>query len=135
MTEKHSFYLDAENYKTALAMYKTKNFSTISELMNTALKEWIVRNVSQKSMTFVAQELCAQVENSIQVFERRVSHMLFKLAVSDTELKHIIAAYYSADEDYLREIHDRSIREVRVTNGLLNVSKMIQEKEDTSWPD
>ena len=130
-----AIHLDDEIYEKVSAIYKIKNFSTISEFVDNAIREWFERDASQDGSVYMSKQLVSLVESTIRQSEQRINRMLFKLAVSDTELKHIIAAYYSADEDYLKEIHDRSIREVRVTNGLLNVSKMIQEKEDTSWLD
>ena len=135
MATKVTIYLDEELYGKIQKLYKIKNFRTISEFFETAMIEWFERDASEEGSVYMSKQLVSLVESTIRQSEQRVNRMLFKLAVSDTELKHIIAAYYSADEDYLKEIHDRSIREVRVTNGLLNVSKMIQEKEDTSWLD
>ena len=135
MATKVTIYLDEELYGKIQKLYKIKNFRTISEFFETAMIEWFERDASEEGSVYMSKQLVSLVESTIRQSEQRINRMLFKLAVSDTELKHIIAAYYSADEDYLREIHDRSIREVRVTNGILNVSKMIQEKEDTSWLD
>ena len=135
MATKVTIYLDEELYGKIQKLYKIKNFRTISEFFETAMIEWFERDASEEGSVYMSKQLVSLVESTIRQSEQRINRMLFKLAVSDTELKHIIAAYYSADEDYLKEIHDRSIREVRVTNGLLNVSKMIQEKEDTSWLD
>lgn len=126
MTEKHSIYLDAELFETISQIYKRKNFSSISELINKAVEEWLAREAGQIASTYMSKDLVTLIENTIQLSERRINRMLFKLAVSDAELKHVLATEYSIDGKFLEKIHERSEREVRLTNGMLNLNQVIE---------
>lgn len=129
MTGKHSIYLDTELFETISQIYKMKNFSSISELINKAVEEWLAREAGQIASTYMSKDLVTLIENTIQLSERRINRMLFKLAVSDAELKHVLATEYSIDEKFLERIHERSEREVRLTNGMLNLKQVIDGQD------
>ena len=129
MTEKHTIYLDTELFETISQIYKVKNFSSISELINKAVEEWLARETGQAASGYISKELVTLIENTILLSERRINRILFKLAVSDTELKHVIAEGYTIDEKYLDKIHEKGIREVRQTNGILDLKKVIEAQK------
>lgn len=41
--------------------------------------------------------------------------------------KEDMAEYFSLDEGFLEDAHDRSVREVRQTNGILNLAQVMSE--------
>ena len=59
--------------------------------------------------------------------------------VSDVEIKKVLAMEFDFDEDTLADIYDRSIREVRSTNGFVNlietVKRIDEERESFRWRD
>ena len=77
----------------------------------------------------ISKDIATIVENTIQLSERRINRILFKLAVSDTELKHVIAEGYTIDEKYLEKLHEKGIREVRQTNGILDLKQVIEAQK------
>ena len=59
--------------------------------------------------------------------------------VSDAEIKKVLAMEFDFDEDTLADIYDRSIREVRSTNGFVNLIETVkrtdEERESFRWRD
>ena len=58
--------------------------------------------------------------------------MLFKLAVGDAELKRVItiASRFKTRIHLMDEIHEQSLREVRITNGILNLKNTLEHTND-----
>jgi len=127
MKVRHSIYFEQDTYESAVSICKLRNFSSISELINRALEEYLARESGQTMMKLLSKEMISVVENTILMSERRINHILFKLAVGDAEMKHVMAEYFSLDEGFLEDAHDRSVREVRQTNGILNLAQVMSE--------
>ena len=130
MKVRHSIYFEQDTYESAVSICKLRNFSSISELINRALEEYLAREAGQTLTKLLSKEMISVVENTILMSERRINHILFKLAVGDAEMKHVMAEYFSLDEGFLEEAHDRSIREVRQTNGILNLAQVMSEARE-----
>lgn len=128
--QKHRVSFNEDTYRMAESVYKLYNFSSVSELIDTAVAEWLAQKSGQMVSHYLSKEMASIIENTILLSERRINRILFKLAVSDTELKHVIAEGYTIDEKYLEKIHERSEREVRRTNGLIDLKKMVEEQTE-----
>ena len=124
--QKHRVSFNEDTYRMAESVYKIYNFSSVSELIDTAVAEWLAQKSGQMVSHYLSKEMASIIENTILLSERRINRILFKLAVSDTELKHVIAEGYTIDEKYLDKIHEKGIREVRQTNGILDLKKVIE---------
>ena len=130
MKVRHSIYFEQDTYESAVSICKLRNFSSISELINRALEEYLAREAGQTMMKLLSKEMISVVENTILMSERRINHILFKLAVGDAEMKYVLAEYFSLDEGFLEDAHDRSIREVRQNNGILNLAQVMSEARE-----
>ena len=132
MTEKHAFFIEKEIYDTIMVMYKRKNYSCVSDLVNVALNEYLAREHGQAAIRILSKEAVSVIENAILLSERRINRMLFKLAVGDAELKRVIAiaSRFKTRIHLMDEIHEQSLREVRVTNGILNLKNALEHTSD-----
>ena len=129
MKVRHSIYFEQDTYESAVSICKLRNFSSISELINRALEEYLAREAGQTMMKLLSKEMISVVENTILMSERRINHILFKLAVADAEMKHVIAiaSQFQDRIELLAKIHEQSEREVRITNGLLNFKTALEQ--------
>ena len=127
--QKHKITFNEDNYRAAEAAYRLHNFSSVSELINRALEEWLARNAGQRAAAVLSQEMISVIENTILLSERRINRILFKLAVGDAEMKHVIAiaSQFQDRIELLAKIHEQSEREVRITNGLLNFKTALEQ--------
>ena len=119
--QKHKISFNEDIYQAAVAACKKYNYDNISELVNAAVDEWLAQKSGQQVSNFISREIESIIKNCIGVTERRINQMLFKLAVSDAELKHIVAADFRASDKSLATVHEKSEREIRLTNGILDV--------------
>lgn len=129
--KQHIIYLDDELFEKIVAVYKLKNFRTISEFVDNTIREWFARDAGQESSMYMSRQLVAMVENALRMSEQRINRILFKIAVSDAEMKHVLVSGFKRIEpDFLTKIHDKSEREVRLENGILNLRKIVEEVQD-----
>ena len=56
MTEKHAFFIEKETYDTIMVMYKRKNYSCVSDLVNVALNEYLAREHGQAAIRILSKE-------------------------------------------------------------------------------
>ncbi|MBO4652011.1 MAG: hypothetical protein J5649_01700 [Lachnospiraceae bacterium] len=138
MIEKHCFFIDAKSYKLIQSIYKLKGFKSPSALVNQAISDWFARDAGKDVTGYLRKELHDELD-AIKMYQYRLSQALFRLAVSDAEIKKVLAMEFDFDEDTLADIYDRSIREVRSTNGFVNlietVKRIDEERESFRWRD
>ena len=127
MVRKHTISLDDDTYAKAMAAYRLHNFSGVSELIDTAVKEWLAREAGQVASSLLSSQLVSIVEETIRLSEQRINGFLFRLAVGDAELKYVLAEASGYTPEQMKGIHDHCEREVRLTNGLLNLEKYVQD--------
>lgn len=131
MSKKVTIYLEDDTYTKISTSYKIRNFRTMSELVETALKEWLAKGMGQEVSGFLSKQLIAQIQSTIWMSEQRLNRTLFKIAVSDTELKHVlVSGFKRIDPDFLDKVADKSLREVRQKNGILDLKAVVEEIED-----
>lgn len=131
MSKKVTIYLEDDTYAKISTSYKIRNFRTMSELVETALKEWLAKGMGQEVSGFLSKQLIAQIQSTIWMSEQRLNRTLFKIAVSDTELKYVLVnGYKRIDPDFLDKVYDKSVREVRQKNGILDLRSVVEEIQD-----
>ena len=129
MIEKRTFFIDGESYKRIHAIYKLKGFKSPSALVNQAIRDWLTHDAGKEVSKYFREELHNELD-SIKMYQWRLSQALFRLAVSDAEIKRILATEYDFDEESLVQIHDKCIREVRSTNGIVNIIETVKRIEE-----
>ncbi len=89
--------------------------------------EWLD---SGKSVKFLTPALESVIGAKVRDSERRLTAFLFRLAVGQNYLAHIVGDAYNFDSDYLTEQYRDSAREVRETNGTLRLDAILSEAND-----
>ena len=84
--------------------------------------EYLRRNNSVK---FLTPALESVISSKIRDSEDRIARLLFKLAVDQNLLAHIVADTYDFNSDAVSEQRVYSIREVKETNGTIHVDQIV----------
>ena len=85
--------------------------------------EWLDSPVTQKFMTPALESVIgAKVRDS----EERLARLLFKLAVDQNFLAHIVGNTYEYDEATLEDFRIQSLREVKETNGTFTAKDILR---------
>lgn len=85
---------------------------------------------------FLSKALQSYLDGRLGMLEKRLSAMLFKLAVENDMTMHIMADSFQLDEDYLRRMRSRSVKNVKQTNGQLSFERIARSAVwEDEWQD
>lgn len=84
--------------------------------------EWLENSHTEK---FLTPALESVIGGKIRDSEERLARLLFKLAVDQNLMAHIVGNAYEYNAQYLEQMRLRSVREVSSTNGTLSAVKII----------
>ena len=83
---------------------------------------------NKNSQKFLTPALESVVSSAVHASEERVARLLFKLAVDQNFLAHVVADTYKFDLHALDQLRIESIHEVKSTNGTLNATDIFKRK-------
>lgn len=78
-------------------------------------------------MNFLPPALESVIDGKIKDSEDRIARIIFKLAVDQNFLVHLIGNQYDYREEDLEEIRHDSMEEVRSTNGQISLTKAYRD--------
>ncbi len=112
-----------EDYKWELYSEKAKKhgFKTRNDFIRAGVEfylQWLERGDSE---TFLTPALEQVITAKLRDSENRMSRMLFKIAVEQNFLAHILASTTELQEYQIRKLYQDAIDEVRETNGSISV--------------
>lgn len=112
-----------EDYKWELYSEKAKKhgFKTRNDFIRAGVEfylQWLERGDSE---TFLTSALEQVITAKLRDSENRMSRILFKIAVEQNFLAHILASTTELQDYQIRKLYQDAIDEVRETNGSLSV--------------
>lgn len=112
-----------EDYKWELYSEKAKKhgFKTRNDFIRAGVEfylQWLERGDSE---TFLTPALEQVITAKLRDSENRMSRMLFKIAVEQNILAHILASTTELQDYQIRKLYQDAIDEVRETNGSISV--------------
>ena len=112
-----------EDYKWVLYSEKAKKhgFKTRNDFIRASVEfylQWLERGDSE---TFLTPALEQVITAKLRDSENRMSRMLFKIAVEQNFLAHILASTTELQDYQIRKLYQDAIDEVRETNGSIGV--------------
>ena len=112
-----------EDYKWELYSEKAKKhgFKTRNDFIRAGVEfylQWLERGDSE---TFLTPALEQVITAKLRDSENRMSRMLFKIAVEQNFLAHILASTTELQDYQIRKLYQDAIDEVRETNGSICV--------------
>ena len=113
-----------EDYKWELYSEKAKKhgFKTRNDFIRAGIEfylQWLERGDSE---TFLTPALEQVITAKLRDSENRISRMMFKLAVEQNFLAHLLASTTELEDYQVKKLYQDAIDEVRATNGNLSVT-------------
>ena len=109
-------------------IYKRLGLNSRNDFIRDAVDfyiEWLNKGSSEK---FLTPALESVISGKVRDSEERLARLLFKIAVDQNLLSHIIGNAYDYDEHDLESWRRHSIKEVSNTNGTLRTDEIILSK-------
>lgn len=129
----NSIRLTSEQWATCDSMTKQLGLKSRNDFIRDAVDFYIAWQRRESVERVLTPALESVISAKIRDAEERLTRILFKLAVDQNFLAHMIGDGYEYDENYLEQRRIDSLNEVKRTNGTLT-AKDVMESDD-EWQD
>jgi hypothetical protein len=99
--------------------YKQYNCKSQSEFIEKAIIFYCGYINSEDNKVYLPQIITSTVKGIVDDSENRTARLLFKMAVEMAIMMNITAANYDVDEQKIKEIRQRCVKEVKESNGAI----------------
>ena len=129
-TEKITVSLPRDTVKLADEVYAGLGFSSRSELINAAIREYLTRDL-MRQFTGELTEIYQQIERSeIKDMERHLSKLSYKIAVELAQIYMLLATAVEIPYDIDRSLRGKAVKQVNHLKGFVPLSKAVKEAEE-----
>lgn len=101
-------------------LFRIENCKNRSEFIEKAIRFYCGYILNNKENTLLPAAVSSVMEGKLEGFENRMARLLFKLAVEQAMMMHIIACDTDIDEVQLDQLRGQCIGEVKRTNGQIS---------------
>ena len=134
--KKHSVWLSESAWANVEHHYQADNCSTKNEYIEKAIQFYSGYLNSERAGDYLPRVLADVLEGKLGALGKRMGHLLFKLAVEENLMGNLVAAGMEVDLDTLRKTRVRCVKEVRETNGEIDMDDALAyQKGVEEWRD
>ena len=119
--KKHSVWLSESAWADVEHHYQADNCSTKNEYIEKAIQFYSGYLDTEHAEEYLPRVLADVLEGKLGALGKRMGHLLFKLAVEENLMGNLLAAGMEVDLDTLRKTRVRCVREVKETNGEIDL--------------
>ena len=119
--KKHSVWLSESAWADVEHHYQADNCSTKNEYIEKAIQFYSGYLDTEHAEEYLPRVLADVLEGKLGALGKRMGHLIFKLAVEETLMGNLLAAGMEVDLDTLRKTRVRCVREVKETNGEIDL--------------
>ena len=119
--KKHSVWLSESAWANVEHHYQADNCSTKNEYIEKAIQFYSGYLDTEHAEEYLPRVLADVLEGKLGALGKRMGHLIFKLAVEENLMGNLLAAGMEVDLDTLRKTRVRCVREVKETNGEIDL--------------
>ena len=119
--KKHSVWLSESAWADVEHHYQADNCSTKNEYIEKAIQFYSGYLDTEHAEEYLPRVLADVLEGKLGALGKRMGHLIFKLAVEENLRGNLLAAGMEVDLDTLRKTRVRCVREVKETNGEIDL--------------
>ena len=119
--QKHSVWLSESAWADVEHHYQADNCSTKNEYIEKAIQFYSGYLDTEHAEEYLPRVLADVLEGKLGALGKRMGHLIFKLAVEENLMGNLLAAGMEVDLDTLRKTRVRCVREVKETNGEIDL--------------
>ena len=118
---KHTVWMDDGVWVHVESHYQRDNCSTKNEFIEKAVRFYSGYLDTESADAYLPQVLADVLEGKLGALGKRMGHLLFKLSVEEALMGNLVAAGMDVALDTLRKTRVRCVKEVRETNGEIDM--------------
>ena len=133
---KHTVWMDDDVWDQVESHYQRDNCTTKNEFIEKAIRFYSGYLDTESADAYLPRVLADVLEGKLGALGKRMGHLLFKLAVEENLMGNLVAAGMEVDLDTLRKTRVRCVKEVRETNGEIDMDDALAyQKGVEEWRD
>lgn len=121
--KKYAYWMKPSMVEEMTEMLDTANATSKSDFVCQAVQFYIAFLHQQKCIDYLSPMLAQAIKSEIESVEKNISEMLFKLAVEEAKLSHIVAATNDINQISLMQLNDLCSNDVARNNGIITFEK------------
>ncbi len=129
----NSIRLTPEQWATCDRMTEQLGLKSRNDFIRDAVDFYIAWQSRESVERVLTPALESVIGAKIRDAEERLTRIIFKIAVDQNFLAHMIGDGYEYDENYLEQMRIDSVNEVKRTNGTLTAKDVMES--DGEWQD
>ena len=118
---RHTVWMDDAVWDQVESHYREDNCSTKNEYIEKAIQFYSGYLDAERADEYLPRVLSDILDGKLGALGKRMGHLLFKLAVEEALMGNLVAAGMEVDLDTLRKTRVRCVKEVRETNGEIDM--------------
>lgn len=121
--EKFALYLPPELREEIDTAYAVDHCASRTEFIEKAVRHYLGCLHTKQAGAVLPQAVNSVIEGRLVVFQDRLTSLMFRQAVELDMVLSILAESLDVDEESLRRLRDRSVTNVKATNGRLSLEQ------------
>ena len=118
---RHTVWIDDDVWDQVESHYQKDNCAKRNEFIAKAIRFYSGYLDTEHADEYLPRVLADVLEGKLGALGKRMGHLLFKLAVEENLMGNLVAAGMEVDLDTLRKTRVRCVKEVRETNGEIDM--------------
>jgi len=114
---RHTVWMDDAVWDQVESHYQKDNCSTKNEYIEKAIRFYSGYLDSERAEEYLPRVLAQVLEGKLDAFGKRIGRQLFKQAVDENLMANLVAFYFETDEDLVRKLRVKCVKNVKETNG------------------
>lgn len=123
---KFTLWLSPEMRKEVEYAYREDNCASQSEFIEKAIRFYSGYIHTQKASNYLPRILSEILDGKFAVIQKKLGRMMFKHSVETNITNHILCADTDIDVPTYQHLRNRSVREVKETNGELTFENALR---------
>ena len=114
---RHTVWMDDAVWDQVEAHYQADNCSTKNEYIEKAIRFYSGYLDSERADEYLPRVMAQVLEGKLDAFGKRIGRQMFKQAVDENLMANLVAFYFEMDEDLVRKLRIKCVKNVKETNG------------------
>ena len=133
--KRHTVWLTPDAWSQVETSYTKDNCTTKNEYIEKAIRFYTGYLNTQNAASYLPRVLADGLDGKLGALGTRIGKLLFKLVVEQDMIANITASVNEVHLDDVERLRARCIREIRQTNGVINLEDAVRYQNgwDDQW--
>ena len=114
---RHTVWLTDDAWELVEKRYQKDNCSTKNEYIEKAIRFYSGYLDAEGADEYLPRVMAQVLEGKLDAFGKRIGRQMFKQAVDENLMANLVAFYFEMDEDLVRKLRIKCVKNVKETNG------------------